>query len=480
MKDKNFNLGEKELYQLFNEVKIEESEFTALNEEMPAIQKERIKKNLSRRIQKRQSLRIFKYGSAAAAAGLAFLIGIGTLSPAFAADIPVLNSITQTLNDKFGFHGNYTEYSQMINKSATDQGITITINEALADDSKLILGYTIKSDKKMEDLEISGLQHFLRINGRPVAGGGTGMGNYLDDYTYVGSDEIHTALPANADNFNVDIRVDKIMGIKGQWNLAFSVSKEALSKQSTVFNPNTAIVFPNSKVTIDKVVFSPIDTTIFAEGNYTETTGQREGLLFDYDYWLAFDDKGVELIPKSLGGGSSDSTTQTFRCEMNYQSLDRIPKFLTIIPCKVIPSGGGGVSIDENGKETPLRIETKQPEEISKIITGVYPLELPQGKFGKLIVREIKTENNTTTIHFTTEGKAPYFQATGLHLKDNKGELLVPKNYALRKDEQKPNEFTMSFDALDPSREYYVTTTSLDNVELREDLKFKIELNNLN
>ncbi|WP_088188900.1 DUF4179 domain-containing protein [Desulfosporosinus sp. FKA] len=480
MNYKDFNLEEKDIFKLFNQVSFEENE-SEINDmdcdEISKLQKERIKKYLNKRIKGNFSLKLFKYCSTAVAVGLVCLIGIGTAYPAFAENVPVLNSITQALNNQFGYHGNYAEYSQMINKSVTDNGITVTINEALADNSKLIIGYTIKSAKKINDLEVVGISKFLKINGKAVSGGGSGMGNYQDDNTYVGSEEIHTNLPQNSDLFNVDLDIDDIRGIKGKWDFAFSVSKDGLTKHSTVFTPKKVVDFPDSKVTIDKVVFSPIDTAIFVSGNYTDKNRKLKDSLFDYDYWLAFDDKGVELIPKGIGGGSSNSNTQTFHSEMDYETMNNMPKYLTIIPCRIIPSAGGGVKMDADGKETKLSVETKEPVEINKVINGVYPIELPQGRFGKLIINEINTENNTTTINFTAEGKAPYFQATEFFLKDNTGKILTPKTYVKRKDIQNPNEFTIGFTALDPNKKYNVSTTALDNVELREDLKFKIELN---
>lgn len=485
MNDNDFNLEEKDIYQLLNQVKLEESEFNSMDEEIKTIQKVRIKKNFNKRIksESRGSLTRLKVSSMAAAVGVICLIGIGTAYPAFAENIPVLNSITQTLNEKFGSHTNYAEYSQMVNKSVTDKGITVTINEALADDSKLIIGYTIKSDQKIEDLQVVGLTRFIKINGKPVAGSGSGLGNYIDDYTYIGSEEIKTTIPKDTNQFKVDVNVDDIMGIKGTWNFAFSVSKDGLTKHSTVFYPNNIIDFPDSQVTIDKVVFSPIDTAIVLSGNYKDKEhklNQNEGDgiygIFDYDFWLAFDDKGVELIPKGIGGGSSDSNKQTFQSGMDYQNMEIIPNYLTIIPCKFTASGGGGVSMDANGKETYFNIATKAPGEVSKTIDGVYPIELPQGKFGKLIINEIKTENDTTTVRFTAEGIAPYFQATELHVKDHNGEILTPKNYVRRINEQNPNEFTMSVAALDLNEKYSVSTTLFENVELREDLKFTIEL----
>lgn len=479
MNNSNLNLEEADIYKLFNEVKLEESEFNNMGEEIPEITKERLKKNLNKKIKSKKNFKTLKYGSLAATISLISIIGIGTVSPAFAENIPVLSSITQTLNDKFGFHGEYQKYSQMLNKSATDNGVTLTINEVLADDSKLILGYTIKSDKKIKDLEVVSLGTSLKINGKMPSGShGTSTGKYIDDYTYVATEEIHTDLPQSSKTFNVDLKVRDIGIVKGKWNFAFSVSKEELLRNSNVFKPNNKIDFPDSNVTIDKVVFSPIDISIFINGS-SKNKNIKSGPngWFDYNYWIAFDDKGVELTPKGLGGGHFDSKTGVFASEMTYVKMNYIPKFLTIIPCKITPSGGGGVSVDKNGKETPITIKTKKPNKISKIVDGVYPIELSQGAMGKLTIKEIKTENNKTTVKYTTEGKAPYFQAESLWIADSNGKEIDFKSYDIRKDEEKPNEFTIEFEALDPNKKYTIYTNDFSNVEFREDLKFKIELN---
>lgn len=482
----DFNLEEKDIFKLLNQVKLEESEFCSMEEEIQTIQKERIMKNLKKRLRNRSRLKAFKYTSTAAAVGLLCLIGIGTAFPALAKNVPVLNSITQTLSEKFGISGNYAEYSQVVNKSVTDQGITVTINEALADDSKLIIGYTIKIDKKIEWLQTVGLPRFLKINGQSAAATGSSRGNYIDDLTYIGSDEIHTDVPQGADRFNVELNIDDIMGTKGNWNFAFSVSKDGLAKQSTVFYPNMKLDFPDNNVSIDKVVFSPIDSAIFVSGNYKDQKRKLNIGMFDYDFWRIFDDKGVELIPKGFGtAGMTDTNSQIFEGEMTYESIQNIPKYLTVIPGSLYPSDPSlyySPRLDANGNEVHTTFEAEQSKEIWKLIDGNYPLELPQGEVGKLIINEISTEDNTTTINFTAEGKAPYYQAIELRIKDSNGEILRPKSYvksyAKRDDEQDPYEFTMSFNALDPNKEYWVSTSSLDILEIREDLKFKIELDN--
>lgn len=477
MNNKNFNLEEKDIYKLFNHIKLEESEFNDMNGEVDEMQKERIKKNLNKKIKNKNNLKMFKRGSVAAAAALIGIMAIGTVSPALAQNIPVLSSITQTLNDRLGLGGNYVEYSQIINKSITDKGITLTINEVLADDSKLVIGYTVKSDKELKEFHGIGLSRFLKVNGKQNGGHGSSYGENIDAYTYVGNEEFHTNLPKTSDKFNIDLNVDEIIDTKGSWKFAFSVSKEELTKNSKIFKPVNKIDFPDSTVTIDKVVLSPIDTSIFLSGKDKYKKEPNGGSMFDYDYWIAFDDAGVELIPKSLGGGSHDTKTGIFQIEMQYAKSKNIPKYLTIVPCKITPSGGGSVSVDKDGKETYTAIKGKKPVEVSQVMDGVYPKELPQGSMGKIIINDVKNEKDKTIVKFTAVGKAPYFQATELHIKDNKGEFVTPKSYNLHRNGQKPNEFTLELPLLDSSKKYTIYTNDLSNIEFREDLKFKIELN---
>ncbi|WP_409069101.1 DUF4179 domain-containing protein [Clostridium sp. FAM 1755] len=476
--NKKINLQEKELYKLFNKIKFEENIFNNIEEEVDIDQKERIKKNLNNKIKRENRSNKLKYTSVAAAITLVFSIGIVTASPTFAKNIPVLNSIMQILNNKHGTKGDYAKYSEIINKSVSNNGITITINEVIADDSKLVISYTLKTNKKIKDLEVFSINQFLKINGKTFSSSGTSMGQDIDDYTYIGSEEIHTSIPEDKE-FNVDLNITEVSDIKGKWDFSFSASKEEMFRESTVFKPNQKLDLPDSNATIDKVVFSPIDTSIFITGygkNKNIKAGANGG-MFDYNYWIAFDDNGVELIPKGLGAGELDFNKNTFSSEMQYEKSKNIPKYLTIIPCKIIPSNREGVKIDEGDKKIPIFLETKKPKEISGFIDGVYPIELHQGKIGSLIINDIRTEKNKTIVRYTAKGKAPYFQAEDLLIKDNKGEYVEIKDYTIRKDDKNPNEFTKIFEALDPNKKYTISTSNLDNVEFRDDLKFKIEFN---
>lgn len=477
MNNEEFSLEERDIFKLFNGIKIEESEFNDVDDEVYSIQKERIKKKLNKKIKGERKLKVLKYGSIAVAIGLVSSIGIGTVSPTFAKNIPILNSITQVLNDKFGGHGDYAKYSQVVNKSATDNGVTLTINEVIADDSKIILGYTIKSNKKIEDLEVVGLSKFLMINGKHLGSGGGAVGNYVDDCTFVGSEEIHTALPQDSKIYDITLNVDSIMSIKGKWNIAFTASKDELVKKSEVFKPNKKIDLKGADITVDKVVMSPIDISIFITGNYKNKTLESPASEVT-DTYIAFDDNGVELIQKGGSFGEGTIGDKKFKSELYFQTQKRTPKYLTLVPCKITASSGGGVSYDgKTSKETPIVMKIKKPNKISKVVDGVYPIELYQGNMGKITIKEIKTENSRTTVRYTAEGKAPYFQAQNLWIADSNGKEVDFKSYDIRKDEQNPNEFVREFKALDPNKKYTIFTNDFSNVEIRDDLKFRIDLN---
>jgi hypothetical protein len=65
---------------------------------------------------------------------------------AFKTQIPLLNPIVEML----GFTGDYTDYSAIINKTVTYGGESFTINNVVCYDNNIIIGYSAKSNKKID------------------------------------------------------------------------------------------------------------------------------------------------------------------------------------------------------------------------------------------------------------------------------------------------------------------------------------------
>lgn len=97
---------------------------------------------------------------------------------------------------------------------------------------------------------------------------------------------------------------------------------------------------------------------------------------------------------------------------------------------------------------------------------------------GEIIIKEVKTLQNKTIINYTAEGIAPCFQASNLFLRDEENNPIAHDIFYIEDDSNKPNEFTLAFYNLDTIKKYELAAINLDAYEIREDLKFKIPLEN--
>lgn len=465
MKNIKEKFDEKEIFKLLNDININEEEYDNIDLEMNELQKKKLKGYLKKKTKTKK----YKYGVSAASVVLLCILGSGFVNPAFAQNIPILGSILQSINDKVGFHGEYAKYSQEINKSVFDKDITVIINEVICDDNTLEIGYTIKGNEKIKDMlpdknmSIPHLQMTsFKVNGTELDANSGGTGDYVDEYTYVGSEELDIADKDLPRNFNFDISITDLGGIEGAWNFKFNISKDQITKYMTNFNPNTKVDFPDCSINLSKVSFSPINTSIIFDGSFKKDrtiTKYREGLM-DYDEWLVYDDKGIQLIDK---GTSNHCESSNFQYHMQFASLNETPKYLTVIPYRFTK---------EFTKNYTFKTES------TDLFGTSYPMELPQGKIGNIIIKEVKTIQNKTIINYTAEGIAPYFQGSRLFLNDEKDNRIEPISRDILQDINKPDEYTLNFDNLDTTKKYKLAAVNLDDYEIREDLKFTIPLEN--
>ncbi|SDL16817.1 hypothetical protein SAMN05216497_11026 [Clostridium cochlearium] len=175
-------------------------------------------------------------------------------------------------------------------------------------------------------------------------------------------------------------------------------------------NSIIAVCLPGANIKIDKVMFSPINTSILLNGNYTNKNKVREDEMgiFPYSDWFVFDDKGIEIAWKGSSGGTKGALANKFNYKYDFEVLKNIPKYLKVVPYK----------FNGNGK--------KEIQYVTKPLDSKYPIELNQGKIGKLIIKEVKNEGDKTIIKYRAEGKVPYFQAQRFSVKDELGEWIEP------------------------------------------------------
>ncbi|WP_251861706.1 DUF4179 domain-containing protein [Clostridium sp. Marseille-Q2269] len=488
---------DKDILELFNYInmdKNEDEEKQDLN--MDDLRKKRLKKNLLKQVKDKKTRQGFK-GKAMVASLIIAVILIGINITAVAKNISEFKTVIQALvGNEVPKEGQYEKYSNIINKSVTDKGITLTINEVVCDEGELMISYTIKTigniknivkERKHASSFYFSLVPYIKIDGKEsYGGGGSSDGKYLDSNTYINSDSIGIRDMNLKNNFDVDLNINNIYGVQGNWNFKFSVSKDEASRNSSVFKPHIKVYFEDALVKVEKVSFTPMNTNITVTGTYKDkskeaakmrqedfkremSTGQN---LYKYDEWFVFDDKGNEITLKGSNIKEYEKeASKDFAYNLNFVALKSIPKYLTVIPYKT------NFDREEYKKYKSADGSIYIPT-VYKNINGVYPIELSQGNLGKLIIKEIKTNKDKTIVKYKVEGNAAFLQAKELFIMDDKDNGVQRKdnNMEIKKDKNNPNEYIMEFQPLDKNKKYKIGTNDLGYYEIRNNLKFRIDL----
>ncbi|EKO1911581.1 DUF4179 domain-containing protein [Clostridium botulinum] len=486
---------EKDILELLNCINIDKDEEENLDLNMDNLRKKKLKKNLLKQVRGKRTKKNFKHKAIAASLIIATTL-ISVNIPAFAKNISEFKSVIQAL---IGYgvpkEGEYEKYSNSVNKSVTDKGITLTINEVVCDDTELMIVYTIKTQDNIKKIvkevkEATGIYFsfgpYIKIDGKESSGGSSSDGKYLDNSTYINSESIDIGDMNLKNKFNVNLNVSNIYGVKGNWNLKFSLSKDEILKHINVFKSNKKVNFNDALVNVEKVSFTPINTTITVTGNYKdksqEASKKRQETfkkemapgqnLYGYDEWFVFDDKGNEITLKGFTSDRGQNAySKDFTYNLNLVALKSIPKYLTVIPYKIN-------FYKEEYKKYKSDDGSIYIPPVYKNIDGVYPIELSQGSIGKLIIKEIKTEKDKTVVKYKVEGKAPFLQSKELFIMGDKDNWVQRKdnNIDIKKDKNNPNDYIMEFDPLDKNKKYKIGTNDLGHYEIRNDLKFRIDL----
>lgn len=114
--------------------------------------------------------------------------------------------------------------STNVEKSVTDKGVTFTINNYSVTDNKLLVNYTVESDKDQK-LNNSTLieKPDISINGQRLNVSDTQSHKKVNG-KYQGVEEL--VLPkGTSDNFDLTFNTDSILNTEGKWTIEFPVNE---------------------------------------------------------------------------------------------------------------------------------------------------------------------------------------------------------------------------------------------------------------
>lgn len=367
----------------------------------------------------------------------ALTLGIGFFSPTVASAlqrIPVLGAVLSgTIFDFAGDAGvrsaNGGKAARTTEAQATDQGVTLTIRETMYDGVRLVLGYTLESDNGSQGLVDFGIY----ANGKRLfQSSGSGRGGWIDGRTYAGviSIMLREDEPKPPDSFTLRLETttifaskDNIKGtsVEGSWNLEVPIVR---SESRTFLTPGAVVSSGGTSVEVKSVTFGQ---------SATELRIDSEGNARSFDYQLV-DDRGkvVETLSKMAEGVNGKIESRFL-----YAPIDPIPPFLVLKPL----TWG------------------KMPEEtvfIRKPYTGEFPVVLPQGELGSVIVTGVEFLPDKTLIRYEVEGSdsfAPFW------MEKADGERIV-NGYGERKRTEDTDRirYVMTYPPLDPKAGYVFGT----------------------
>lgn len=434
---------EKDIFKAFNNMNIDEHEFDNVEINISDIQKKRLKNDLKNKI-KRNKFKKLKICAASAAAILVCITGIGYINPSFASQIPGLNPIVQTLN-YYGDQGEYSKYSEIINKTISFNGASFTISSVVCDENSLIIGYTIKSNKKINPQDLPGFLPSFKINGIPMSSGwGGGLKNTAAN-TYIGTMELSMARKLYFPNkFKFDMSFKSLIGVQGNWDFKFIISREALDNETRSFEPNINVKLKNTSIKIKKVSLTPINTTIIFDSNKDLKASN----------WIILDDKGNEILEK--GGEASKSPFTNYECTKYLTKTNGIPKYLTVVPYQI------GENSSSRSKDTLIPINSK------------LPFKASQGNNGSITITGITNSDDKITIQGIAEGIFPQMQIAHTYLIGLNPEANFEPH--IEKISTNKYKFTLEYSNFSKNKVYQIRVENLDFINYNQ--KFKIPLKN--
>lgn len=294
----------------------------------------------------------------AAVATLALIIGSATVSPVMASivsHIPVLGSIFSESGDRGLEQVSELGLTQVVGESKTVNGHTVTIDEVFFDGTRLTLGYSLTSEKPLEEFYLEGMN--VTIDGKNFSWGGNGGETEVTPTYRTGIYHIEPSDIDVPETFKLGLLFEGKGG--EQWKFSIPVKTQSEAQIVTINQTQQA---GNIGLNISNLEINPVGLRI----TYSTVVEENEWPTGAYIKFKAIDSSGNELGVSSEGGGHGEHVNGKIYAKGNslFEPIDETVTELTITPYLDVPSGGGGVEFDASGNETPIEFEPHEGENI--------------------------------------------------------------------------------------------------------------------
>jgi hypothetical protein len=211
------------------------------------------------------------------------------VSPAFAnavASIPGMEKIVAIIQDNKGLQAAISnEYYQDINVTSEKDGIAVTLEGVIADDSGMVLFYSMKKSSKNTNTYIENIEFFDQ-KGNPIEWRSIGI-NYPGGQ---GNDSMTSTVEIN---YKEPLTTDKLMlqfnmmedGKVEAIDLPFTLEKRVV--ESKVYTLNETVEIEGQNITVKSITIEPIRVAVHVEMDPKNTKK-----IFEFKDLRLVDEKG--------------------------------------------------------------------------------------------------------------------------------------------------------------------------------------------
>lgn len=269
------------------------------------------------------------------AAGLAIVATLGIGTTTLAQGVPNIKSIFKEIHDKIGGSGVWSKYETEINKTVYDNGVGVTISEAIYDGQSLYITYKVESEKPFKYLRDEEFPNVVNTEILPLSTSEVSFtdekldkvnrrieGEFLDEHTFIGNEQydlmnLNTQIP-NEFEFTTNINAlaienmnssdDEGQVFKGSWDFKVPVKVDkSLTKEIEVNDIN------EKGMGVIKIYDTPFEFKIV-------TTSPKD--MEPWDCVLQIFDEDGKLITYGSGGSYGDYSVT--RLPKKYKALNKI------------------------------------------------------------------------------------------------------------------------------------------------------------
>ncbi|MCQ6529410.1 DUF4179 domain-containing protein [Bacillus mycoides] len=289
------------IYKELNDIQLDITEF----EETPLtkIEEKQWEKRVKNKLRKNKKTK--KWFGVAAACMLIVSITV-PLGQTSLANMPFIAGLIEKYIDKQQ-PLDYSPYKTAIGKTAENKYGKLTLNEVLVDDNKLFISSTFEPAKGVKFDYQTYLIPQVRINGRDFSNTKDAQSIEVNDSMFTIYGGIELSEMPKTDELQIEITYDTFNRdtvIEQPWIFAIEVSQAQLMKEKRTFDLNETIaLYDGNKVTVNKVVSTPISTTIY----YDVPQSTNEDIYFKIESESGEAHTFKEVVISNEDGGISFS-----------------------------------------------------------------------------------------------------------------------------------------------------------------------------